>query len=283
MSWQDRDYSLGSLRQRAEALGIRRPPTVTLSLIVLHLLGWAVVLLLRNGALGVDGSAAVVFRSGQHPLAILLHPFASGSVFTLLFVAFALWSLGASLEPILDGPKFLAVYVVGNLAAGAVFHVVMQGRPAIGAVSLDYPAGALAAMVVVAWRHLRWEMVSVFGRWMSLAKVYAICAAIAVGLMILRGPGAIAWVVAVAGGAAAGASVEYVNLGRFMVRRPRKAVATPRGGQRKAVVSPDKPAAIDVDEILAKISRSGLASLTEAERARLEAARRARLRSERDR
>jgi hypothetical protein len=145
------------------------------------------------------------------------------------------------------------------------------------------PAGALAAWVLAAWRNLSDEMVSVFGRLTTVAKTVAIGAAIIAGLIFFQqGPAATGWLIAAAAGSLASPLVESI-------RRPQRRTTgvpwVPRDGVGPAgrAHGAAEPGVDDraLDELLAKISRDGLDSLTPAERERLDAARRSKLRNPR--
>jgi len=280
MGWQDRDYSDGAYGEPVSTTwGIRRPPSATLALMILHAVAFLLMLALQHG----DGQAIAALLplsgSAATPLGILLHPLGNTSFFTALFVVLAFWALGGRLELRLGVQRLIAVYVLGNLAAGAAYFGVARGLPALAAMPLDYPVGALAGLCAVAWQRLRDDAVQVLGRVTSAAKVYAVCGAIVVGLAILEArEGAAAWLAAAAAGAASAALIA-----RWPVRvqfRRRRRYHTVRPSIPSSVIQPppDEP---NIDPILAKISREGIESLTEAERQRLEAARRAKLRRSR--
>jgi membrane associated rhomboid family serine protease len=277
VGWQDRDYSDGSYGEPVSTTwGIRRPPGATLALMILHGVAFLLMLALQHG----DGQAIAALLplsgSAATPLGILLHPLGNASFFTALFVVLAFWSLGGRLELRLGVQRLIAVYVLGNLAAGAAYFGVARGLPALAAMPLDYPVGALAGLCAVAWQRLRDDAVQVLGRVTSAAKVYAICGAIVVGLAILEArEGAAAWLAgALAGGVSAWLFMYWPGPVRFRRRATRQVV---RPSIPRSVLQPP-PAEPDIDDLLAKISRQGIASLTDAERQRLETARRAKLR-----
>ena len=279
MSWQDRDYSDESYGEAVStSWKLRRPPTGTLTLMVLH--GAAFICLALLLALKpAEGQALAALLTLAHPAGIVLHPLATTEVLQALFVVLALWSLGGRLEPRLGVRRFIGVYLAGNLAAGLVYCGLARGVPALAIAPLDYPAGALAGLCVVAWRTLQHDQVQVFGRVTSMAKVYAICAALVVALALIQArAGAMAWLVAAAaGGGSALLVARWPTLGSTAARGGRRAV---RPSLPKSAIQPpaEEP---DIDDILAKISRAGLGSLTASERERLEAARRAKLRRSR--
>jgi membrane associated rhomboid family serine protease len=255
--------------------GIRRPPSATLALMVAH--GAAYLSTVALGQATADRFALSGDTATR--LGILLHPLGTTHLTTALFVILALWSLGGRLEVRLGLRHLVALYVAGNLAAGAIYLAVARGLPTLAAMPLDYPAGALAGFCVVAGLRLRDEAIQVLGRVTSAAKVYAICGAVVIVLAIADARvGAVAWLAAVVAGGLGALLVEYwpalVRPRQYRVRRVlRPSVARPR-----PVVPPVTLEEPDIDDILAKISRHGLASLTDGDRQRLEAARQAKLR-----
>ncbi len=271
MGWQDRDYLDEGYEGRTSLWpGIRRPPAATLTLMVLH--GAAYLLLVSLWFATGHWFSSTLALQGElnEARGILLHPFATTSILTALFTILALWSLGGRLENRLGIGRLLAVYVLGNLLAGASFYAFARWQPSLALLPLDYPVGALTAMVVIAWNELRHEPTQVFGRITSLAKVYLVCAGLVVLIaLVSSGEHAFAWLVALFVGALAAPLVEHgprLSLPRHRRRRMRPSIArTP---------PPDE---YDIDDILAKISRSGMGSLTRREVRRLEAARQAKL------
>jgi hypothetical protein len=112
----------------------------------------------------------------------------------------------------------------------------------------------------------------------SVAPLIGIGAAIAIGLMFaFRGPGAPGWLAALIAGGLAAPAVQLLPGAPTRRQRPPRPVVTPSVPFEvpPPAESLDEP---DIDDVLAKISRSGLTSLSPAERERLEAARQAKLR-----
>lgn len=271
MGWQDREYGNEAYAEYEAGTRprIRRPPAFTFGLMLVHLAAFVLVF-----ALGRDTAAAGVLTGLLHsPAGIILHPYATTGLLTILFVVLALWSLGGRLEPRVGPARLITVYAVANLAAGGAYVGMAVWQPTLAASNLDYPIGALAALCVLAWRHLRHEPVQVLGILTTLGKMYAVMAAIALTLeLLMRQEGALAWLLAAATGAVAGELVDQVwQLGRRQDWRRRR--VRPSIPKRPPV--DDTP---DVDEILAKISRSGIETLSRRELAQLEQARRALLR-----
>ena len=275
MGWQDRDYGeglYGSYGRAESAARTRRPPPTALALMVVHGVAFLLVLMLQSSA---QPAAPLDWVDvAKHPAGIMLHPLATGRLLSALFVVFALWSLGGRLELKLGGRRLVQLYVAGNLIAGVVYFGVVRALSAQPEHVLQYPAGALAAMCVAAWTHLADQSVNVFGRITSAAKMYAVCAVIVVAMeLLVHQQDALYWLPAVAAGGAGALLVErWTQRGRRQPRRRpavRPSIPRKRSGSR-----PDEP---DIDDVLAKISRSGLDSLTEDERRRLEAARQIKL------
>ena len=293
MSWQDRDYSDETYGEPVgTSSGLRRPPAATLTLMILHGAALLLMLMLRSSQDGPALLQAIALRGdGAHPLGILLHPLATSSLLTAAFSILAIWSLGGRLEPLCGARWLVLTYVVANLVAGTAYFGFAQGLPQLATTPLDYPVGALAAYCLTAWRRFRREQVLVFGHLTSLAKMYAICAAVVAGLALIAArEGAVAWLLAALAGAAGSVALERMSpwLREVVRSRPRPQRSTtprlrpvarrPQDSRTSVSLANAIPPIPDVDDILAKISREGLHALTAEERERLEAARVARLR-----
>ena len=110
---------------------------------------------------------------------------------------------------------------------------------------------------------------------LAIGLLVGIGVAIAVGLMLaLRGLGAAGWLTALVAGGFGAPLVARISAMEFERRR----VVRPSIPRDPAPPIEHDP---NVDAILAKISASGLDSLSQAERDQLEAARRAKLRDSR--
>lgn len=281
----DRDYSktYGSGAGGGRDWGSRLPSRGALILIVLHLVGFVMVHIVRHDA-GEQAIVLFVLRGDAlHPAAVLLHPFGNLSLLTLVFVVYAIWTLGGRIEARFGIGWLLGTYVVGTLIAGIVFLGFAQLSATHTGYALDMPAGALAAWVLGAWRGLSAEMVSVFGKLMTTAKVVALGAAIVAALVFFSGgPGATGWLIAAAAGSLA---CPVVNLVRGIRGRriPADAPRRSEAGRPEPPSDEPQPSPEDaaIDDLLAKISREGMDALTPDERERLEAARRAKLRRSR--
>jgi len=273
MGWQDRDYGNEATYRDPTGTpgGVRRPPPTTLTLMIVHGVMFLVMLVLA--AEKQEGASIPLLQlvdARQHPAGIILHPIASARVFGTAFVVLALWSLAGRLEQRLGGRRMLLIYGIGSMAAGTTFHIMAQFAEQLAKSPLDYPVGALAAMCVVAWGCFRNDSIQVLGRTTTIAKVYAICAAIVAALELMRGgQGAVAWLLAAAAGGAAAPLSQW--LAGFRGRRRRVV--------RPSIPHENTPRRVepDIDDVLVKISRDGMNALSDEEHRRLEEARRAKL------
>lgn len=286
MSWESRDYSQDRWRDR-EAPPWREylPSRGAAWLIGLHLASFLLLLMLShdNGA----ASVAMLALRGENPqpLAMLTHPLAPLGFFSLLFSVVFIGSFGSFIEAAFGPMRLMVLYINGNLLAGAVYFALARWRPDLAGTPLDAPVGALAAWGLLAFRRMPFEYRPVFGKLYPVRHILAVCGAILAGLELIRGGfGALAWIAAALAGMIGGLLPE--RLPRLAGRRARRARAVVRPSPVRGLSDDGMPVSLepsaeraddDIDDILAKISREGLASLSEAERARLEAARRAKL------
>lgn len=281
MGWRDRDYANETWTGRGPAAaGLRWPTRTVVLLIGLHIAAFVFVHLMASTRAGAEAVryAALTSATAQ-PQAILLHPFATRNFLTFVVDLLVIWLLGGYVAQRYGGRRTITLYVFGNLGAGAAFFALARLQPGLAGVELDSPTGAMAAWLVTACRGLGGEVVGLFGRWWNARRLLAVCVAVAVGLMLaLRGSAALGWVVAVAAGALIEPVVVGVPRWRAGRRRPAPLQPTVRRVPRRRPATPPPADAPDIDDILAKISRSGLASLTSEEFARLNAAREAKLR-----
>lgn len=273
MSWEHRSYSWDSGRDaRPSPRNLLLTP-VTLALLIVHATGFLVVQMML---FDVGRDAAAFFPlvgAASHPAAIVLHPVSTQSVLSLAFVLLIVWSAGKTLETALGGVRLLRAYLAGNLIAGGVYFGLARLLPASAQAPLMEPIGALAAWGALAVHHFGREVTPIFGRSIPVRRLIAICCGVVALLMLARyGTGSIAWLVAACAGGALPLAFETVRFARPW-RGTRR-----RAEPRTARESRSAPSEADIDEILAKISREGLDSLTESERARLEEARQLRLR-----
>lgn len=274
MGWQDRDYSDAPLGEPTPtAAGLRRPPGLTLALMLLHGGALFVMLATAEGSATPPAAAITLHATSISLLGIVLHPIASAGLLTTLFVVLALWSLAGRIERRRGAMRLAVVYVIANTVAGAAYAATANAAPHLARAELDYPVGVLAGLCLLAWRHFRAEPVQVLGRMTTIGTVYLVCAAIVAGLVVLRdGVGSAAWLIAAGAGACATGVLEWLPTARTAARRPR--VPRRRPAPRRRTAPADDP---ELDALLAKISAEGIDALSEAERERLERARRRRL------
>lgn len=291
MSWEDRKYSQGA-EYREESAFVRRliPPRATLALIALQFVGWIIFSFVGIGHES-DPSWFLLVGDTSRPSAIALHALAATGPVQMLVVLLAIWSLGARVEENTSAARMLATYAAGNLLAGAAYFAFGRLSPALSTFALVAPLGALAAWSATAWQWQRYEAFSLFGVEVSVRRLILFAVGIMLAMALLQaGGGALAWIVAIAAGAAGGPLVEWgfaapaAWAARRRVRsrdtpirhKPARTVAS--GPAAASVTVPGSAADDNVDAILVKISRSGIASLSEQEKALLEAARQSKLR-----
>ena len=277
--WRDRDYSQDTWTERGSAgPSFKWPQRGAFVLIGLHVAAFVLVQVLASeGAESLMGVLAIS-ESVAHPVGILLHPLATRDLLTLVLTVLIIWTLGSRIEQQDGRRQMLSLYLTGNILAGLAFFGLARLWSPLAAVELDYPAGALAAWCLAAYWMAANEMVVLFGRLRKVSHLVGIGLVVVVGLMFaFRGLGAVGWLGALAAGACGQPLLQRLPLAG--VRGPRR---------RRPAVRPSTPrepppertadAEAEIDAILAKISRSGINSLTRAERAQLEAARQAKLR-----
>jgi len=290
MGWHDRDYHLrAAWRERVEALGVRRPPTATALLMIVHAAAFLVMAVLKWGGVTNAQPLLSALDPGQGALGVLLYPLASANILGVLFTVVALWSLGGRLEPIVGLWRFVGVYAGASVLGGLAYHVLAGAAPPLADPErpLDYPVAALAALCVIAWRHLRFELVNVLGKWISAAQLYAGCAAVVIALVMVTGRlHAVAWLGAVVAGAAVGWASEQLRVLWRAPRSPHGDIETfsPPPRVRGAAKRPparrsglDEAEERELDALLAKIGRGGMGSLSAEELERLESLRLTRL------
>lgn len=260
MGWQDRDYSRAAADIRRIDRGAYLPGRGVTGLLMMHVAAFVLILILSGGAQTDVLRLFVLVGPSPSLAAIVLHPLANPSFLELFFVAFVIWSLGSRIEEHFGTRRLIVLYVVGNLSAGVVFVLCARLFPALAGYPLVIPLGAFAAWALLAWRELYYDAVSVFGKVITLSTAIAIGAAgVAAGTIL--GGGLIstgAWFLSGAAGALAGS-----------LRRLSRAARESREQER---IDP-----LDIDDVLAKISRDGIGALTPTERERLERARSAKL------
>ena len=278
MGWQDRDYDEPTWREPGLGRGyFRAPPRGTAVLLCLHAAAFILLLIITGRNQPGLAARLALSGSGTHPVGLLLHPLATREPISLLITLLVIWLLASRLEHQHGLRRTLGLYALGNLYAGVIYFLLARAWPASAALELDYPAGAFAAWCLTAYRDVSHTTVTVLGRVRRASHVAAFgLAAITALMLILHGLGAIAWLAALAGGAVAelGWHRWAAIVGHAAHRHRKPAGPHPLQGEPEARPSVEEP---DIDDILAKISRSGLDSLTDEERRRLDAARRAKL------
>ncbi|TWT42309.1 Rhomboid family protein [Phycisphaerae bacterium RAS1] len=281
MSWENRDYSQEGWREASSTPWREYLPTRAAAwLIAVHLAAFALTLMLAYDSGRASVAMLALRGDNPQPLAMLTHPLAPSGLFALLFAVLFIWSFGSFIESQVGPLRLIVLYVSGNLLAGAAYFGFSRWQPPLAQSPLDTPVGALAAWAMLAFLRMRFEYRPVFGKLYPVPNIVAVCAGILAALELFRGgPGAAAWIIAAAAGAIGGAMPE--RLPRLRGARPRLRPVV-RPSIVRVVARDDEPldetdADANIDDVLAKISREGIGSLTEAERERLEAARRAKL------
>jgi membrane associated rhomboid family serine protease len=273
VGWRDRDYSQDTWMERSSTgFGFRRPPRATAALLGLHVTSVAALYLvgLYRPETALLGRLSLSAQSA-HPLAVFTHPLATRDLFSLLLTILFVWALGGAVERQFGARRMLVLYVAGNALAGLSFLAVVRVQPALGGVPLDYPAGALSAWAVASLRGLFHQTVPLFGRPRRIGHIALAAVGSGLGLTLaLRGAAGSAWLAAVLVGGLTEPGLRHVRL-------PARSRAWPR--RRRQPHRRPPPEEPELDHVLAKISRYGMAALTPADREVLEAAREAKLRA----
>lgn len=271
MAWWEREYS----RSGWSATGFRSH-RLAIALTVVHVAAF-VALLVGPSAWTADGLSPLGLSGfSSPPIGILSHAIASARLGDLTLVLFGVWTVGRIVESRIGWRMALAQYGLGVGLGGAVYFLLVRLWPQLGVVPLVFPAGAMAAWSLSAWRVIDGEQVRLI-RWeVSQRLVLGGLAGLVVLITVAgRGGGALAWMaaVAVAGLAAplSGWMAEFGSRWNESRRRARPVAAERRPARLPS--APRPPLDASLDELLAKIGRDGIESLTPTERARLEAAR----------
>ncbi|MFH1745436.1 MAG: rhomboid family intramembrane serine protease [Planctomycetota bacterium] len=275
MSWRERDYSRETWGQaRAGGGGLRWPTRGAGVLIVLHILAFFLLAVIAEDESGAGVVAALeLSQQSVQPLAILLHPFATRSVLTLIITVVVIWSLAGRIERQFGLGRMLTLYITGNLLAGIGFFTLASFWPIMAGVELDSPTGAFAAWCVALYRAMSGEMIMVMGQMRRASRVFGVVAAAAILLLLMfRGTAGLGWLTALIAG---GLAEPIIRTSATLKLRPReRRPRVHRSIPHPPKIQPDEP---NIDDILAKISTDGLDALTPEERNRLEAARQAKL------
>lgn len=300
MSWQEREYNWqGDNPGPWRDWKARLPTRAAGTLIAIQFLGALLYSLLYYEQNASQQQVTSWFRlsfTQTNPVAILLHPLGTG--FSYLIPAIAvIWTLGSKLDDTMGSRKLWWLYVIGNLMGGATFFAIATAAPVAAVTPLMFPIGGFAAWCLSAWRLLQMDFVPVFGRFFAASKITGAIALIVVAAVAIPDPiGSVAWLAAILSGAAAVLVIDGVwqlaerrkqPTGQKSVRRVRPSVVHDEDDfdsvdtddswkiESRAPRSDDD---LELDRLLAKISREGMRSLTDDERAKLEAARQAKLR-----
>lgn len=294
MGWQDRDYRAddqGGLRQFRDGFRMLLPPPATLALVLLHFVAYFVVLGVGYG--GVPQQAVPLALSSAYlsPYAVLAHPVAANTGLISSLSIFAIWVGGGALENLIGPNRLFTLYVLGNVFAGIGYVALAGFVPSLATGPLAIPLGAIVAWTVVVVRHYPYEILSLLGFVVRVVHFwFAALAVAAIACLFRYKAGSTALL---AGGVtAAGAAylLEILGSGQT-IRFSRR----PRGRTRSRPLEPpdmeyltdderiggdEEDTATNIDDLLEKISRTGIGSLTPDERDRLEQARQERLRKE---
>jgi membrane associated rhomboid family serine protease len=151
MSWRERDYSQAWADGREIWRRFRVPTRAALVLIGLHAAAFVAVLLLGRSGRGAELQVAALSGASASPCGILLHPWTSASLFSVVLTLVVIWTLAARVEARYGAGRMLALYVGGNTVAGGVYFVIARLAPQLADIPLDYPAGAMAAWCFAVW------------------------------------------------------------------------------------------------------------------------------------
>jgi membrane associated rhomboid family serine protease len=191
--------------------------------------------------------------------------FLPGSVFQFGLNVFALYYVGRDVEPIVGQKHFLYLYLLGALG-GELGHLLLMPSATV----LVAASGGVAAVIVAFGTILpELELAGSFFYLVPLrvkAKhcVTAICG-LGVLLLVIDRQGVVSHSAWVGGGAAGWLYAHLLGFGRpsWMQRRLRE---QKERRERRSQMSVEDFMATEIDPLLEKISRSGLASLTRSER-----------------
>lgn len=295
MSWQDRDYNAdsagGGLHRFWRDARIFLPPPATLALVVVHVIAYWVVLAMGYGR-SPQAAVPLALSSGYlSPYGVLAHPIAANSGLISTLVIIAIWTAGGAIENLIGPNRLFTLYVVGNVFAGVGYVAVAGFLPHLAVAPLAVPLGAWMAWLMLVLRQYPYEILSIFGFTVRVIRFMGALLAVAALAALFRFQAGAAALLA-AGLTAAGAAYVLETLGARVThahheperRAPRRPMQGPPEmeflGDDEEEVDDDAAASINVDDLLEKISRSGIDSLTPEERARLEQARQERLRKE---
>ncbi len=304
MSWENREYAQSGSWRDPSPLGLNWPGGALRVIVIVQVVGWLAALALRESVPGathyLNGITAAV---QPRPATILLHPLTPwsgrllGGALQLIFVIWVQITLGRLMQEHFGERRMVWLFVLGNFLSGLAYFTMIPFMPPFSTAPLDWPAGGLAAWAFVGWRALQYEFVPIGEKLHPLSRVIGFAALIvAVFELVSWGMGGLNLLVAVAFGSLAVFVVPLVERRlrwpSFRRRSEPRTIPFPRGraasgpGGRAARPEPEAQEAPavrladderELDALLAKISATGLASLSQAERDRLEHLRRQRL------
>lgn len=281
MGIYDRDY----YQPEPQGFTLRRPQTVVMTLIVINLGIWVVdSLLFREQGPFLSGLAKYMAASPE----CLLQPWNWWRFFTYGFAhdsaplhvfgnMLGLFMLGRDVEMRYGRNEFLAFYLICTVVAGVVWAAVDLALGVRNATVIGASGAVVGVIVLFAFNFPRRTLLLFF-----VLPVPAWVVGILVVLMDLTGAtglreaeGNIAYSVHLAGAAFAAL---YYQLNwritslfgnwsfRFPKRRPKFRVVNPDEETREAEGTEDDELSHRADEILDKINREGIDSLTRGER-----------------
>lgn len=294
MGWQDRDYNAeteGGAGRFWRDFRMFLPPPATLALVLVHFIAYFVVLGVGYGRTPQEAVPLALSSGYLSPYAVLAHPIAANSGLASTLGILAVWIGGAALENLIGPNRLFTLYVLGNVFAGIGYVALAGFVPTLATAPLAIPLGAISAWTVVVARHYPYEILSLFGFSVRIIRFLVVVLAVAGLASLFRYQLGAAAVLAAAVTAAGAAYMLEVAATRHSVRSPRR---PPRRRSRPLEAPemeyldedeqiPDEEeidASINIDDLLEKISRTGIGSLSPDERDRLEQARQERLRRE---
>lgn len=283
VSWQDRDYSqyVDDGPTVFSARPIRRN-RAALVLLIIHITAAVGMLSLIFAGTNLDAVPLSVAAPNPAWWTIFTHPFASTDFFRVLLTGLILWAVAPRIEEQFGRTRLIQSYLLGNVAAGAVFWGVARLRPAWAGQPLDYPVGAGIAWLVLYWQFARHEMTVIAGKAMRVGHVIAaIGGVMALLALALNGLGGIGWLLA----ATVGGAVGTLQPLQLHLHRPRRRVRVVRPAESPTSYKLESHASraaateSELDQILDKISKAGIDSLSAEDRTKLEALRQLKLRN----
>ncbi len=294
MGWQDRDYNAesegGAGARFWRDFRMFLPPPATLALVLVHFIAYFVVLGVGYGRMPQEAVPLALSSGYLSPYAVLAHPIAANSGLSSSLGILAIWIGGAAIEHLIGPNRLFTLYVLGNVFAGIGYVALAGFAPTLAKAPLAIPLGAIIAWTIVVGRHYPYEIVSLFGFPVRIIRFLLVVLAVVGLASLMRYQLGATAVFAAAVTAAGAAYMLEVAATRQTVRSAR------RSPRRSRPLEPPKmeyldddeqipdeeevDTSINIDDLLEKISRTGIGSLSPEERDRLEQARLERLRRE---